>query len=72
MKYQGLVHFDPKKELLYFVPRNVLGFFLFQTYFFFNLILQHWIYWVLDFIIYFDLLFIEYSGIMTWVASFAG
>jgi len=34
MKYQGLVHFDPKKELLYFVPRNVLGFFLFQTYFF--------------------------------------
>ena len=71
MKYQGLVHFDPKKELLYFVPRNVLGFFYFKLIFF-NLNLQHWVYWVLDFVIYFDLLFIEYSGIMTRVASFAG
>jgi len=33
MKYQGLLPLDPKKELLHFVPQNILGFFLFQTFF---------------------------------------
>jgi hypothetical protein len=50
-----------------FRPNCFLFFFFLNLYFFSNFILQHLVYWILNFIIYYYLLFCDYLSLMIHV-----